>query len=390
MTESTVLANNFNNIIQDEQNFGSSYSPRSSRLIEFAGAEGEDFRNFEEALESHFAMFNIVSEPRKLLILRAQLRRTAKSYFLGRLRREPALAEGLTYVEAIELLKSEYITPELITRYTIAFNMLTQGKEEHPKTFLGRLEEAAQLAELEDAEQQIKIRFQVGLLPEIRKFCILNSAATFNDYLVKAEGWWNAEKPRPITIKNSPFNPREIDNTFVSNTVKSVNVSTVVPSPNASSFDNPFSNSEFSVMDISKQLNSTLSKLGSDRNALKQLISSLQTLELHHIDSQNLVPGVSQDLNPQAEKQDIKEMIRQVMQEEFKKQNSGSNSNYRKNYNNYDNNNRRYNNNNDYYQRGGDARNYNNEGNNNYNQRSNNNNQHNNSENNNANQQSKN
>ncbi|KAI8070269.1 hypothetical protein BDF21DRAFT_495874 [Thamnidium elegans] len=35
------------------------------------------------------------------------------------------------------------------------FKLLSQGKEEHPKRFLGRLQEACQLAELEDAEQQI-------------------------------------------------------------------------------------------------------------------------------------------------------------------------------------------------------------------------------------------
>ncbi|KAI9243167.1 hypothetical protein EDC94DRAFT_631500 [Helicostylum pulchrum] len=248
------------------------------------------------------------------------------------------------------------------------------------------------MAELEDAEQQIKIRFQVGLLPEIRKFCILNSAATFNDYLIKAEGWWNAEKPRPITIKNSPFNPRDIDNTYVSqNNVNAIKNSTDMTSTNVSPFGNAFSNSEFSVMDISKQLNSTLSKMGSDRNALKQLIASLQTLELLHLDSQNLGSGISQDQEIQAEKQDIKEMIRQVMQEEFKKQNSGTNTSYNKRNYNYENNNRRYNNNNgnnnDYY-RSGDARNYNNNEGGNYNQRNNNNNQQ--SDNNNTNQQSKN
>ncbi|GAA5795814.1 hypothetical protein HPULCUR_001176 [Helicostylum pulchrum] len=86
-----------------------------------------------------------------------------------------------------------------------------------------------------------------------------------------AEGWWNAEKLRPITIKNSPFNP------LSQNNVNAIKNSTDMTSTNVSPFGNAFSNSEFSVMDISKQLNSTLSKMGSDRNALKQLIASLQT-----------------------------------------------------------------------------------------------------------------
>jgi hypothetical protein len=233
--------------------------------------------------------------------------------------------------------------------------MLAQGKEEHPKTFLGRLQEAAELAELEDAEQQIKIRFQVGLLPEIRKFCILNSAVSFNDYLTKAEGWWNAEKPRSISMKNSPFSPRDIDNTFVSET----------PAKPILSFGKLNSSNEFSVMDVSSQLNTALSNLGSDRNALKQVIATLQTLDLHHMESQNTVTGTSQNMNPQTENLDIKDMIRQVMQEEFKKQNGSNtnNNNYQRGNGNY--NNRRYNN--DYYgdrrndySRGNDSRNYNN------------------------------
>ncbi|KAG2228562.1 hypothetical protein INT48_000045 [Thamnidium elegans] len=316
MNDQAVLANinsfNHSTNAYAETNSGYLFPSRKMAIIEFAGAEGEDFRNFEETLESYFAMQNITADARKLIILRAQLRRTAKNFFERRLSREPTLEQGLTYQEAIELLKAEYITTELITRYTLGFNMLAQGKEEHPKTFLGRLQEAAELAELEDAEQQIKIRFQVGLLPEIRKFCILNSAVSFNDYLTKAEGWWNAEKPRSISMKNSPFLPRDIDNLFVAETSAKPILS----------FGKLPSGTDFSVMDVSSQLNTALSKLGSDRNALKQVIATLQTLDLHHLESQNTMTGTSQNTNHQTENLDIKEMIRQVMQEEFKKQNA--------------------------------------------------------------------
>lgn len=388
MIDQAVLATN--DLIQEDSHSGYLYGTRKVSLVYFSGAEGEDFRNFEEALESHFAMHNITTNARKLLILRAQLRRTAKNFFDRRLYREPTLAQGLTYQEAIDILKTEYVTPELINRYTMGFNMLMQGKEEHPRTFLGRLQEAAELAELDDAEQQIKIRFQVGLLPEIRKFCVLNSCTSFNDYLVKSEGWWNAEKPRPITMKDSPFSPRDIDNSFVS---------TFNPRSKLS-YGNLNSSTDFSVLDVTNQLNSALSNLGSDRNALKQLIASLQTIDLHHVESQNTAIGTNMNLKSQAENLDIKEMIREVFQEELKKQNNNSNSSYRRG-NNYEN--RRYN---DYnhsdrrndYSRSNDARNYNNHNyNNNYNQRNNgnyndndNNNQRNEPQNNSDNQQSKN
>lgn len=365
MNDQAVLANHHSSnltINQAESHSGYLYPSRKMTLIEFSGAEGEDFRNFEEALESYFAMHNIMADSRKLLILRAQLRRTAKNFFERRLAREPVLEPGLTYQEAIDILKVEYVTPELITRYTIGFNLLSQGKEEHPKTFLGRLQEAAQLAELEDAEQQIKIRFQVGLLPEIRKFCVLNSAVSFNDYLTKAEGWWNAEKPRSISIKNSPFAPRDIDNTFVSEYATKPNLS----------FNNLSSGSEFSVLDVSSQLNTALANLGTNRDALKQVIASLQTLELNHMENQNTVTGSPLNMSNQTENLDIKEMIREIMQEEFKKQSNNNNSSYRRNNSNYEN--RRYNNDYNYerrndYSRGNDGRNYNN---NNSNQRNNN------------------
>jgi hypothetical protein len=365
MNDQSVLANHHlsnSTYNQAESHSGYLYPSRKLTLIEFSGAEGEDFRNFEEALESYFAMHNILADSRKLLILRAQLRRTAKNFFERRLAREPVLEPGLTYQEAIDMLKVEYVTPELITRYTIGFNLLAQGKEEHPKTFLGRLQEAAQLAELEDAERQIKIRFQVGLLPEIRKFCVLNSAVSFNDYLTKAEGWWNAEKPRSISMKNSPFAPRDIDNYFVTEPATKPNLS----------FGDLSSSSDFSVMDVSGKLNTALANLGTDRNALKQVIASLQSIELNHMENQNTASGFPLNLKPQTENLDIKEMIREVMQEEFKKQdnNNNNNSSYRRN-NNYEN--RRYNNDRNYerrndYSRGNDGRNYNN----NSNQRNNN------------------
>ncbi|KAG1618144.1 hypothetical protein G6F46_004144 [Rhizopus delemar] len=59
-------------------NMNSSYRPI---LIDFHGYEGEDFRHFLEILESYFALNNITQDPRKLTILKAQLRGAAKVYY---------------------------------------------------------------------------------------------------------------------------------------------------------------------------------------------------------------------------------------------------------------------------------------------------------------------
>lgn len=214
--EQTVLANQHHNATYtNQESYYGSYKPR---LIEFSGAEGEDFRNFMEILDSFFAVSNITDETRKVIVLKAQLRRTAKSFLESELHSGGSTSTNtLTYTQAIEKLKSRYITPELINRYLISFNELVQGADEHPRTFLGRLQEAAELAELKDKDNQIEIRFQIGLLPEIRKFCIRNSAHTFKEYLDKADGWWNAERPCTINMKDSPFNPRDADLRYVRN-----------------------------------------------------------------------------------------------------------------------------------------------------------------------------
>ena len=214
--EQTVLAaqapTNYSLIPNQDSYFGN-FKPR---LIEFSGAEGEDLRYFLDTLNNFFILSNITSDSRKVIILRTQLRRTAKSYLENTFTAgEGDLANTVTYQQAVDLLKKRYITEELLNRYLCAFNEVIQGPEEHPRTFLGRLEEAADLADLKDKDVQIQIRFQLGLLPEVRKFCIKNGATTFNDYLAKADGWWRAEKPRALNIHDSPFAPREQDQRYV-------------------------------------------------------------------------------------------------------------------------------------------------------------------------------
>src|SRR6478735_5666929 len=72
------------------------------RLIEFYGYEGEDFRHFQEILDSYLAITNTLSDDRKLIVLKSQLRRAAKIYFEKEiLKRIP----NVTYDNAMELLK---------------------------------------------------------------------------------------------------------------------------------------------------------------------------------------------------------------------------------------------------------------------------------------------
>ncbi|KAG1031850.1 hypothetical protein G6F43_013871 [Rhizopus delemar] len=120
------------------------------RLIEFYGYEGEDFRHFQEILESYFAISNTNNDSRKLTILKSQLRRAAKVYY-----ERVILVENpeVNYEQAMELLKKYYITPELIQSYEIEFNDMCQGTQEHPQIFLSRLREAADLANISNEAQ---------------------------------------------------------------------------------------------------------------------------------------------------------------------------------------------------------------------------------------------
>ncbi|KAG2228531.1 hypothetical protein INT48_009453 [Thamnidium elegans] len=70
------------------------------------------------------------------------------------------------------------------------------------------------------------------------------------------------------------------------------------------------------------------------------------------MENQNTLTGSPLNLSNHTENLDIKEMIREVMQEEFKRQNNNNNSSYRRNNSNYEN--RRYNNDYNYERRNDD------------------------------------
>ncbi|EIE85225.1 hypothetical protein RO3G_09935 [Rhizopus delemar RA 99-880] len=190
-----ALANNYN------------YKPVP---VDFHGYEGEDFRYFLERLESYLAINN-VHDARKLAILRSLLKGAAKVFFEKDILKK---LPDVKYEQAIEALRSQYVTAELIQNYELEFNDMIQGEQEHPRIFLARLREAADLANIED-EAVIESRFRAGLQPEIKRFCIQSSSKTLKDWMNHAEGWWNANRPRRIAMVDNPFIPRNANQALV-------------------------------------------------------------------------------------------------------------------------------------------------------------------------------
>lgn len=188
--------------------YSQGYRPR---LIEFYGYEGEDFRHFQEILESYIAISNTNNNARKLVILKSQLRRAAKVFFERVILKENP---DVGYDQAMELLRKHYITAELIQSYELEFNEMFQGEQEHPQIFLSRLREAADLANI-TSEPVVESRFRAGLLKEIKQFCIQSSAREFKDWINHADGWWNANRPRKIAMVDNPFIPRNVNNALI-------------------------------------------------------------------------------------------------------------------------------------------------------------------------------
>ena len=183
----------------------------NQRIIEFHGYEGEDFRHFQEVLESYLLLNNITNEARKMSILKSQLRGPAKVYLEKEILTE---YPEITFNDALAKMKEYYITHELIQAYELEFNEMYQGEQEHPRVFLARLREAAQLAEIKD-NGIIESRFRAGLLPEIKQFCIQSSSRNLKDWFTHADGWWNAHRPRKISMVNNPFLPRNANQALI-------------------------------------------------------------------------------------------------------------------------------------------------------------------------------
>ncbi|KAI9328924.1 hypothetical protein BD770DRAFT_416750 [Pilaira anomala] len=194
-----------NNTVLAHSHHASNYvtNPRN-RLIEFGGDEGEDYRHFEKRLESYFALSDINNDKRKLLILQTQLQHSARAFFDDLITTTTTIAEKNTYKAISDLMRNEYITPQLIRRYQLAFNAMCQGHNEPPRVYLGRLKEAAKLADIK-AEELIEMRFQTGLHTEIIVQCRLMGAESFHECLKVADGYWNAYHQKVINIVDNPF-----------------------------------------------------------------------------------------------------------------------------------------------------------------------------------------
>lgn len=178
------------------------------KLLYFTGDETEDFRYFRDTLESYFAITGVHQNPRKIAILASQLKRSARDHYDTAIQEKLINPEIDSYDKVMNHLQTYYITNELLQRYELAFNDMCQGSHESPRVFLSRIKEAAKLASISDIKI-IENRFRMGLTPEIKKFCVLQSALNFDDWLRHADGYWNAYSPRQIALVENPFVPRE-------------------------------------------------------------------------------------------------------------------------------------------------------------------------------------
>lgn len=298
-----------------------------SRLIEFYGYEGEDFRHFQEILESYLAISNTTDDNRKLIILKCQLRRAAKVYFERVIVKE---TEGLTFDKALSLLRKHYITPELIQSYELEFNEMFQGDQEHPQIFLARLREAADLADIE-SEAVIQSRFRAGLLPDIKKFCIQSSARNFKEWVNHAEGWWNAHRPRKIAMVDNPFIPRNINNALIQK--------------NESAYTNrkAIRNHTIELVDTTERTGQAVS-IADIRQTGRYTYGPHQLTAMEISEKAGFNSGNS-NVTSQVQHDDLVHLIQEAIRKELNSQqsyqaNRYNNRNYRSNYSNNFNNNR--------------------------------------------------
>ncbi|KAG2215693.1 hypothetical protein INT45_013356 [Circinella minor] len=168
-------------------NVGSSFSPVLAhgtdalsyklRLIDFSGYEGEDFCHFRDTLESYFK----------------------------EIRNNPPI--GTKYGKLISRLEQEYVTADVIEYYKDAFEQIVQGDDEPPRMFLGRIQQAADLANLSGAEAEalIEAKFKSGLLPRVKRYCYLLGAKTFNDYKQFAYEYWRGQHGTTLYSQDNPF-----------------------------------------------------------------------------------------------------------------------------------------------------------------------------------------
>lgn len=207
VSDSTVLASS---APFDSNRWTSAGRPK---IIEFYGFEGEDFRHFLQLLESFYALNGITQDPRKVAIMRAQLRRAAAIFFDNTLKERDIEPNRIPFSDAIVILQERFVSESIIECYQSAFDEMCQSPKESPSEFLSRLYEAADLANIND-EKFISARYRAGLCKEIKTFCKEMSAINFQDWVKHSNAWWNAHSVKAIHLVDNPFSVERVSGYF--------------------------------------------------------------------------------------------------------------------------------------------------------------------------------
>ncbi|KAI9310381.1 hypothetical protein BX666DRAFT_2033121 [Dichotomocladium elegans] len=107
----------------------------------------------------------------------------------------------------------------MIENYKIAFEQITQGETESPRMFLGRIQQAANLAEFAEHELTSLTfnKFKTGLLPQVKRHCITMGASSFEQYKAYANAYWRGTYGTTSYPQEDPFSqPTTEDNVPIS------------------------------------------------------------------------------------------------------------------------------------------------------------------------------
>ena len=171
------------------------YPPQS---LAFGGYEHEDFHLFRRNFRQFMMLAGVKEDTRRQIeILHAVLRGPALSFFEQKIfprYQDMDDHRVQTLPEVMDLLEFEYITDHDLLRKKQVVNTMTQRANESPRQFLGRLREAADVANIAMNEDFIQARFIQGLLPEIRKHCLGSGRLDHVTMMMAADGYWFANR----------------------------------------------------------------------------------------------------------------------------------------------------------------------------------------------------
>jgi hypothetical protein len=162
--------------------------------------EHENFDEFVESLYSHYCLKGIDTPARQLVILRSQLRGSARATYDATFAADSAV---MTFDGRVRLLREQFVPIETIQQLRFDFGNLSQAPYESPKDFAGHLREAAMLAGL-NHEPLLEIMYLCGLLPELQIHLKRNGIMEMAAMVASAQSYWKADY---ATIHHSPDNP---------------------------------------------------------------------------------------------------------------------------------------------------------------------------------------